>query len=279
MKYDNYFYLNNENNFYLTNTNNIEHFDTLLFEGPKGENGNLGYTGSRGLQGLQGVRGQMGFQGNEGDQGPKGYRGIAGQQGEKGLPGIDGEKGNIGLQGYIGPRGDFGPRGTPGPKGDEGIKGLDGFTGYMGPVGDPGVNGESGAVQPKFIENDLEQGLNLIGSQLTMDGISDVNKTLRGKMQNPYVPFTIDYNYRINTAKSVVCPPNTYLKGFSFMKKGELNQGDWGSSSGNQLNVGWKAKGKKQGNDFNKTRHGLPHSFKVNCHRLNSSNTNIEQIS
>lgn len=279
MRYDNYFYINDNTDFLLTNINSIEHFDVPKFKGPQGEKGNLGYTGSRGLQGLQGPRGPQGFQGQQGDEGPQGYRGNVGEQGEKGAPGIDGSKGDIGLQGYIGPRGDFGPRGPPGPKGEEGVKGFTGFTGFRGQVGDPGPDGAPGEVQPKFISDDLEQGLDQIGVQITMDGISNVNKSIKGKIQNPYAPFTIDYNYSINTAKEVICPPNTYLKGFSFMKKGERNQGDWGPSSGSQLNVGWKAKGKKQGSDFNKTRHGLPHSYKVNCHRLNSSNTIISEIS
>ena len=288
MKYDNYFYLNNQTNYFLNDFSTVEHFDLSIFEGPKGTKGNIGYTGPRGEQGLQGIRGPIGYQGKQGDIGPQGFRGIAGQQGDKGEPGVPGAKGGLGEQGYIGPRGNFGPRGPPGPKGEKGATGLKGFTGYMGPVGDPGENGAPGDVQPQFIQDDSTQGLDLVGSLITMDGISDVSKTLTGQMQNPYVPFTIGYNYSINSAKGVKCPPNTYLKGFSFMKKGELATGDWGLDTGAQLDVGWKKKekypkknkgrGKLAGNDFNKTRHGLPHSFKVNCHKLNSSSTTLEQI-
>ena len=287
MKYDNYFYINNQSDNVFSNHNIIEHFDIDSFIGPKGEKGNLGYTGSRGLQGLQGLRGSIGNQGPQGDQGPQGYRGKSGKIGLKGAPGLDGNKGNTGLQGYVGPKGDFGPRGPPGIKGNDGAKGLTGSPGFMGPVGDPGSDGSPGTVKSNYIKDDSVQGLYNIGAQLTMDGFSKVNHNISGLMQNPYHITTIPYSYTINSAKNITCPPNSYIKGFSFLKKGVDRLDDsWGNEDGSEIHTGWKktkakgkdGKGKKVGNDWNNTRHGMPHSYKVNCHKLNSSNTIISGI-
>lgn len=278
MKYDNYFYINNEINFYLDNLNTIEHFDFDAFVGPPGEKGNLGYTGPRGLQGLQGPRGPAGNQGLQGDKGIQGYRGMSGDPGEQGIQGDDGKKGEIGLRGYIGPKGDFGPRGPPGPPGNEGSKGRKGPVGFSGPVGDIGEIGEPGEAKPEYRDDDKGQELPLMSSLLTMDGMSNRDTYIKGQMQNPFTKFTIYYEYPVNSARVFKCPPNTYLRGFSFMKKGELKTGGWGSENGATLNTGWKAEGKEQGNSFNQDRHGLPHSYKAICNRLNTSNTTVEDI-
>ena len=273
MKIDNYFYINNETNFYLDNINTVEHFNTEIFKGPKGQQGNLGYTGPRGLQGLQGDRGMIGLTGDQGDIGQPGYRGISGERGLQGTPGEDGIEGNAGLLGYVGPRGKFGPRGTPGPKGTIGEKGMEGPAGFMGQIGDIGSTGDPGEKNPPFETDDTDQGYDDIGALLSMDGFSNKTSGLYGEVRNPYVTSTISYDYSFNSAKKLICPPNTYLRGFSFKKNGELLSGNWGSSNGSNLDIGWKAKGRSVGNGYNRSRQGLPHSYKANCYKLNGVET------
>ena len=155
----------------------LEPPDTILVEGPRGEQGERGLPGERGLDGDPGPQGVPGEKGEKGDQGLPGkniieaqlnenghlflYRndgvqfpignviGEQGVPGEQGIPGVKGDKGDRGEQGPQGEIGPKGDRGLPGYKGERGEKGEKGDPGERGLPGEKGDKGDTGGVGPK----------------------------------------------------------------------------------------------------------------------------------
>lgn len=296
MKKDNYFYINNNDNFYLDDNNIIENFSMDIFEGPKGNTGDIGYDGTRGLQGLQGTRGIKGNQGIPGDQGPKGYRGLVGETGDKGKKGIDGGEGNDGIQGFVGPRGDFGPRGPSGPQGEKGPTGALGPTGFMGPKGNKGDPGRAGRKEPPNANPKNEPFIFTSANNDVMTGFfypaDKSTRLFNGQVANPFKKSTVEYKYEFDRHTQLVCPPNSYLVAFGFSRKDNGTSRDTLDSNGNVKKNGagvpWCKKdkacrvgpqergcptGRKSGTGFgcqegNQWRQGLPWHFKGDCMKL-----------
>lgn len=268
MNSDNYFYLHNFNGNYLLRT--VENFSLESLEGPIGNTGNLGDIGARGLQGIQGRRGIRGKQGIKGEPGIKGYRGISGFQGDKGEKGEDGVKGLTGYQGFIGPRGNFGPRGPPGPKGPVGDTGTPGRQGYAGSKGTTGEKGDPGEKKPSFDEDIIVSNW---GSKF-MTGFGENIEVVEGNITNPIDKrFTAPYKYKQNINKHVICPPNHYLSGFGFGKKGpNQNEDSWCKGKNKECKVGFRSKGRGliNGKNYerNRLRPGMPFVYAFDCARL-----------
>ena len=291
MKRDNYFYISNNDNFYLEDNNIIENFSMDIFEGPKGNTGDIGYDGTRGMQGLQGTRGDRGEQGMQGDMGKQGYRGLVGETGDKGAKGIDGEKGNVGIQGFVGPRGDFGPLGPTGPKGDKGPPGMKGPIGFMGQKGEIGDTGRNGRKEPPNANPKNEPLIFTSANNDVMTGFfypEDKSKrSFNGQVANPYKKSTIEYKYDFDRHTQLVCPPNSYLVAFGYSRKDNGTSRDTLDSNGNVkkngAGVSWCKKDKAchvgpqergcNGTGFgcqegNQWRQGLPWHFKGDCMKL-----------
>ena len=265
---DNYFYLDNFNGNFLLRT--VENFSIESIEGPIGNTGNRGDIGPRGLQGLQGRRGIRGNQGMKGEPGVQGYRGIAGTIGNKGNKGEDGIQGPKGNQGFVGPKGNYGSRGPPGPLGPPGDSGTPGRQGYVGYKGKTGEKGDTGNKIPSFDEDIVVSNF---GSRF-MTGFGINMEVVQGEITNPIDKrFTASYKYEHNLNKHVICPPNHYLSGFGYGKKGpDQNEDSWCKGKNKECKVGFRSKGKGEINGLryekNRMRPGMPYAYAFDCARL-----------
>lgn len=145
----------------------------LIFNLPRGQQGQRGFQGPAGKDGAQGIPGLPGKDGNQGPQGLKGDPGPIGPKGDKGDPGDRGPQGNPGEKG---------DQGLQGPKGDKGdsayqvwlannhtgsetdflasLKGAKGETGLQGPQGIQGLKGDTGPAGKSAYQTWLDNGNN-----------------------------------------------------------------------------------------------------------------------
>jgi hypothetical protein len=129
-----------------------------------------------------------------------------------------------GYQGYQGPRGNYGPAGDPGPIGIKGIDGLIGRQGYSGNKGSPGDDGDDGEKKPSYENLQVSNW-----GWKNMTGFGTNIQQTTGQTINPLDNnFTVKYNYEQNQNKQMKCPPNSYLSGFGYFRKGPAGQdGGW----------------------------------------------------
>lgn len=258
------YYSINEKDIY-NNYYDVKIIETFqIFKGPDGSKGERGYDGIIGLQGLQGERGNKGIIGDTGDIGPVGYQGNEGIKGIQGVEGEDGSRGAVGLTGFRGEKGIFGlegPDGFKGPRGEQGRPGRQGFRGPQGPRGDKG---------PKTEQNITVQPDN-IGTPITMHGfvkdpsIFDYNPGIL--VQDPRNGGKqVLHKLNIKGGLDAECSHNGYLTGFLWWN--DLVKGEYITSEGNATETDRIT----NSNHYNKSNQtGLPHSYRVECKRINNN--------
>ena len=219
------------------------------FQGPKGDQGDVGATGPKGDTGTTGPKGDKGDTGATGPKGDKGDTGAIGPKGDQGDTGATGAKGDQGDVGAAGPKGDTGAAGPKGDKGDTGAagpKGDKGDTGATGPKGDQGDVGATGPQGPAgaggslvsrsvIFSNGARARLSAFGSQEDLNNASVVfsggNTVTISSVSNIKLhEMTISYDSAVNSTASfsVVYPePNgeTILKMSQFALMQHFNEG------------------------------------------------------